>query len=222
MTHLSPSFWVHTTSKCSDKCSCLQTKAPCEKLCFCFEMKILPFLGHTKWSTKHSGNNQRGTVKETRSQVLEAVNISAPFPPPPLSLSLHAGADTTSIVHPVLTSRVYCFFVLLINQMLIDISMTFACNGCLSKLCHGRCDGKETVRGLNRYALISVSTTVFDESANSVLNAHSTMVSSLKSWLCYFRSFSKVATKLSCLSLLLDKVYRTFNIILNFEDDLVP
>ena len=45
MTHLSPSFWVHTTSKCSNKSSCSQTKAPCEKLCFCFEMKILPFSG---------------------------------------------------------------------------------------------------------------------------------------------------------------------------------
>ena len=76
------------------------------------------------------------------------------------------------------------------------------------------------IRAPNRNALISVSTTVFDESASSVLNAHSTMVSSLKSWLCYFRSFSKVATKLSWLSLLLDKVYWTFNIILNFEDDL--
>ena len=42
-------------------------------------------LGPTKWSTKHSGNNQRGTVKDTRSQVLEAVNISAPVHP--LSLS---------------------------------------------------------------------------------------------------------------------------------------
>ena len=102
------------------------------------------------------------------------------------------------------------------------ISMTFACNGCLSKLCHDRCDGRESVWGPNRYALISVSTTVFDESANSVLNANSTMVSSLKSLLCYFRSFSKVATKLSCLSLLLDKVCWTFNIILNFEDDLGP
>ena len=40
------------------------------------------FLGHIKWSTKHSGNNQRGTVKDTRSQVLEAVNISAPTPTP--------------------------------------------------------------------------------------------------------------------------------------------
>ena len=38
----------------------------------------IAFLGHTKWSTKHSGNNQRGTVKDTRSQVLEDVNISAP------------------------------------------------------------------------------------------------------------------------------------------------
>ena len=56
----------------------------------------IAFLGHTKWSTKHSGNNQRGTVKETRSQVLEAVNISAPIPPP-LSLFLHTGADTQAL-----------------------------------------------------------------------------------------------------------------------------
>ena len=68
------------------------------------------FLGHTKWSTKHSGNNQRGTVKDTPSQVLEAVNISAPVPTP-LSLSLSAHRSWyTSIVHPVLTSRVYFFF----------------------------------------------------------------------------------------------------------------
>ena len=73
----------------------------------------IAFLGHTKWNTKHSGNNQRGTVKDTRSQVLEAVNISAPVPPP-LSLSLSFSACRgwyTGIFHPVLTSRVYCFFV---------------------------------------------------------------------------------------------------------------
>ena len=39
-------------------------------------------------------------------------------------------------------------------------------------------------------ALISVSTTVFGENASWALNAHSTKVSSLKSWLRYFRSFS--------------------------------
>ena len=69
----------------------------------------IAFLGHTKWSTKHSGNNQRGTVKDTRSRVLEAVNISAPVHPP-LFLSARR-SWYTSIVHPVLTSRVYCFFV---------------------------------------------------------------------------------------------------------------
>ena len=67
------------------------------------------FLGHTKWSTKHSGNNQRGTVKDTRSQVLEAVNISAPIPPP-LSVSA-LRSWYTSIVRLVLTSRVCGFFV---------------------------------------------------------------------------------------------------------------
>ena len=63
----------------------------------------IAFLRHTKWSTKQSENNQRGRVKDTRSQVLEAVNISAP---PPLlsvsislslSLSLHTGADTQAL-----------------------------------------------------------------------------------------------------------------------------
>ena len=73
----------------------------------------IAFLGHIKWSTKHSGNNQRGTVKDTRSQVLEAVNISTPVPPP-LSLSVRR-SWYTSIVHPVLTSRVYCFFFVVFN-----------------------------------------------------------------------------------------------------------
>ena len=78
----------------------------------------IAFLGHTKWSTKHSGNNQRGTVKDTRSQVLEAVNISAPVHPP-LSLSARR-SWYTSIVHPVLTSRVYIVFRFLFIQILID------------------------------------------------------------------------------------------------------
>ena len=63
----------------------------------------IAFLGHTKWSTKHSGNNQRGTVKDTRSQVLEAVNIS-PHPSSlslslslSIYLSLHTGADTQAL-----------------------------------------------------------------------------------------------------------------------------
>ena len=61
---------------------------------------------------------------------------------------------------------------------------------------------------------------MFDENASWVLNAHSTKVSSLKSWLRYFRSFSEAAAKLSCLAFLLDKVYWTFTITLDFEDDL--
>ena len=156
------------------------------------------------------------------------MNISATIPPP-LSLSAHR-SWYTSIVHPVLTSREYCFFVLyLFRYSLISIhsvkknstrtavgvilntlwwnapmfyhlwcqtnvalmrtstnnplfssncttwlihvhptwseenilvvlhiipldlqfrrkyiSMTFACNGCLSKLCHDGCDGRES------------------------------------------------------------------------------
>ena len=59
-------------------------------------------------------------------------------------------------------------------------STTFVYNGCLSKLCHDGYDGKE--HG-SRGPLISVSTRVFGENASWVLNAHSTKVSSLKSWL---------------------------------------
>ena len=87
----------------------------------------IAFLGHTKWSTKHSGNNQRGTVKDTRSQVLEAVNISAPTPLSSLSLSISLSAHRswyTSIVHPLLTSRVYCFIVFyLFRYSLISIHL---------------------------------------------------------------------------------------------------
>ena len=79
--------------------------------------EVIAFLGHTKWSTKHSGNNQRGTVKDTRSQVLEAVNISAPIPPPlslSLPLSLHAGADTQALFTQCLPVEciVFSFFYL--------------------------------------------------------------------------------------------------------------
>ena len=101
-----------------------------------------------------------------------------------------------------------------VNIFQCPLHVMDACQNCVTM------DAMAGNQGTNRNALISLSTTVLDESARSVLNANSTMVSSLKSWLCYFRSFSKVATKLSCLSLLPDKVYWTSNIILNFEDDL--
>ena len=108
MTHLSQSFWVHTTSKCSDKSSCAQTKVPCEKLCFCFEMKILPFSGIL--------SEVRSIVEITKgvqSKILDHkfLELGTYQPPPPLlSLSAHR-SWYTSIVHLVLTSRVYCFFV---------------------------------------------------------------------------------------------------------------
>ena len=106
MTHLSPSFWVHTTSKCSDKSSCSQTKAPCEKLCFCFEMKILPFSGIL--------SEVRSIVEITKgvqSKILDHKFLKLwTYHPPPLTLSA-CRSWYTSIVHPVLASRVYCFFV---------------------------------------------------------------------------------------------------------------
>ena len=109
MTHLSPSFWVQTTSKCSDKSSCSQTKAPCEKLCFCFEMKILPFSGIL--------SEVRSIVEITKgvqSKILDHKFLKLwTYHPPPLTLSARR-SWYTSIVHPVLTSRVYCFFVFFI------------------------------------------------------------------------------------------------------------
>ena len=111
MTHLSPSFWIHTTSKCSDKSSCLQTKAPREMLCFCFEMKILPFSGIL--------SEVRSIVeisKGVQSKILDHkfLKLWTYQPPSPSSLSLSLSTRLswyTSIVYPVLISRVYCFFV---------------------------------------------------------------------------------------------------------------
>ena len=109
MTHLSPSFWVHTISKC------LQTKASCEKLWFCFEMKILPFSGILSEVRSIVEVTKGVTAKDTRSQVLEAVNPSAPVPSPPplsLSLSLHTGADTQALCLPVEFIDFIVFFIL--------------------------------------------------------------------------------------------------------------
>ena len=79
----------------------------------------IAFLGHTKWSTKHSGNNQRDTVKDTWLQVLEAVNISAPAPAL-LSLCLHAGADTQALFTQCLPVECIVFSFFLFVQILID------------------------------------------------------------------------------------------------------
>ena len=107
MTHLSPSFWVHTTSKCSDKSSCSQTRAPCEKLCFCFEMKILPFSG-----IPSEVQSIVEITKGVQSKILDYkfLKLWTYHPRPSSSLSLSARRSWyTSIVHPVLTSRVYWF-----------------------------------------------------------------------------------------------------------------
>ena len=116
MTHLSPSFWVHTISKCSDKSSSLQTKAPWEKVCFCFEIKIFPFSGIL--------SEVRSIVEVTKGVQLEIPNHKFlklwTYPPPP-SLSPRR-SWYASIVHPVLTSRVYCFLIFhLFRYSLISI-----------------------------------------------------------------------------------------------------
>ena len=84
---------------------------------------------------------------------------------------------------------------------------------------HGGWDGGESVRGPNKNALINVSTAVFNEIW--VMNAHS------KRFFFHWRSGSAISglsPKLLPSSLarplLLDTVYWTFTIILNFEDDL--
>ena len=108
MTHLSPSFCVHTTSKYSDKSSCSQTKAPCEKLCFCFEMKILPFSGIL--------SEVRSIVEITKgvqSKILyhKFLKLWTYQPQSPSSLSLHAGADTQALFTQCLPVECIVFFV---------------------------------------------------------------------------------------------------------------
>ena len=117
MTHLSPSFWEHTTSKCSDKSSCSQTKAPCEKLCFCFEMKILPFSSIL--------SEVRSIVKITkryrqRYSITSSWSCEHISPRPPSSLSLHAGADTQALFIQCLPVECIVFSFLLFIQILID------------------------------------------------------------------------------------------------------
>ena len=55
--------------------NCLQTKHLWEAVLLFWD-KDIAFLGHTKWSTKHIGSEQRGTAKDTRLQVLAALNHS--------------------------------------------------------------------------------------------------------------------------------------------------
>ena len=118
MTHLSPSFWVHTTSKCSDKLSWSQTKAPCEKLCFCFEVKILPFSGIL--------SEVRSIVEITKgvqSKILDHKFLKLWTYQPPstlLSLPLHAGADTQALFTQCLPVEYILFFRFLFIQILID------------------------------------------------------------------------------------------------------
>ena len=102
MTHLSPSFRVHTTSKCS---------APCEKLCFCFEMKILPFSG-----IPSEVQSIVEITKGVQSKILDHkfLKLLTYQPPSPSSLSLHAGADTQALFAQCLPVEciVFSFFYL--------------------------------------------------------------------------------------------------------------
>ena len=121
MTHLSPSFWVHTTSKCSDKSSCSQTKAPCEKLCFCFEMKILPFSGILSEVRSIVEITKGVQSKILHHKFLKLWTYQPPSPLLSLSLSLHTGADTQALFTQCLPVECIVFFrFILFNQILID------------------------------------------------------------------------------------------------------
>ena len=117
MTHLNPSFWVHTTSKCSDKSSCFQTKAPREKLCFWDEDIAFVALDH------------KFLKLWTYQPPLSLSSLSLlPLSPLLSSLSLSLSLCTQELIHKhcspsaLLTSRVYCFFVLyLFRYSLISI-----------------------------------------------------------------------------------------------------
>ena len=108
---------TYTTSKCSDKSSWSQTKS--EKLCFCFEMKILPFSGILSEVRSIVEITKGVQSKILDHKFLKLWTYQPPSPLLPLSLSARR-SWYTSIVHPVLTSRVYCFFVFLFIQILID------------------------------------------------------------------------------------------------------
>ena len=98
--HPSMYIWLLRQNWVSDNNFMLADKSTCEKLLFWDE--VIAFLGHTRWTTKCSGSDQRGTAKDTRSQVLEAVNNSG-------SSLRTRGSWYTSNVHTVLTSKVYVF-----------------------------------------------------------------------------------------------------------------
>ena len=96
-------------NRVSDNNFMLADKSTCRKLCFLFWNEDISFLGHAKWGTKQSGIDQISTVKDTRSQVIVAVNRSGSH----LSLCMHELTHKqcwyNPVVHPVLTSRVYFF-----------------------------------------------------------------------------------------------------------------
>ena len=140
MTYLSPSFGVHTTSKCSDKSSYLQTKAPCEKLCFCFEMNIMPFSGML--------SEVRSIVEITKGVQLKILDhmflkLWTYEPPSPLlSLSLYAGAYTQALfaqclpVECIVFSVFYLFRYSLIHIHLVKKNSTRTAVGViLNTLC---------------------------------------------------------------------------------------
>ena len=134
MTHLSPSFWEHTTSKCSDKSSYLQTKAPCKKLCFCFEMKILPFSGIL--------SEVRSIVEITNGVQLKILDHKFlklwTYQPPSslLSVSLHAVADTQALFTQFLP--VECI-VLNSSRSHLEFSL-MECTHVLSPMMPDKCD----------------------------------------------------------------------------------
>ena len=78
----------------------------------------IAFLGHTKWSTKHSENNQKVPSKILNHKFLKLWTYQPPSPL--LSLSLHAGADTQALFIQCLPVECIVFSFLLFIQILID------------------------------------------------------------------------------------------------------
>ena len=82
----------------------------------------IAFPGHIKWITKHSGSGQIGAAKDTRSQVLAAVNHSGPNPSFPARTSWYtSSADKIPSFIQCLPVGCAFYSFLVFIQVLIDL-----------------------------------------------------------------------------------------------------
>ena len=119
-----PSDYIQPRNAQTNLHACRQ-QHPARSYVFCFEMKILPFSGILSevWSIVEITKGVQSKILDRK--FLKLWTYQPPSPPPPLSLSLSAHKSWyTSIAHPVLTSRVYCFIVFyLFRYSLISIHL---------------------------------------------------------------------------------------------------